>query len=105
MLLCVLSTINSASFLKRTIVTRSILKIIYNTTVNSEVREVAGLQRGLCFRNIIQFHGIQVHLTSCTTVSKVRPSLLRFHVNSQLPSKRLWRSPPNRSLSKWDKNL
>jgi hypothetical protein len=78
MLLCALSVTDSVSFLKRTKVKRSVLNIIYNTTVNSEVREVAGLQRALCFRNFIQFHGTQVNLTSCTTVSKVRPSLPRF---------------------------
>jgi len=28
-----------------------------------------------------------------------------FQVNSQLPNKRLWTSPPNRNLSKWDKKF
>jgi len=60
MLLGGLSVINSVSFLKRTIDKRSILKIIYNTNVNSAVREVAGLQGGFCFRNTVS-HNFTVH--------------------------------------------
>jgi hypothetical protein len=78
MLLGGLSAINSIIFLKRTIDNRSILKIIYNRTVHSEVHDVVGPQGGLCFRNITGFHGTHVNFTSRTTVSKVRSSLPRF---------------------------
>jgi len=43
MLLGGLSVINGVSFLKKTIENRSMLKIIYNTTANSEVLDVVGL--------------------------------------------------------------
>lgn len=47
MLLGGLGVMNSVSFLKRTIDNRSILKVIYNKTVNSEDRDIVGLQGGL----------------------------------------------------------
>jgi len=78
MLLGGLGVMNSVSFLKRTIDNRSILKVIYNKTVNSEDRDIVGLQGGLWFRNITGFHGTRVNFTSHTTVSKVRPSLPLF---------------------------
>jgi hypothetical protein len=105
MLLGGLSVINSVNFLKRRIDNRSILKMIHTTTVNSAVRDVGGLQGDLCFEISQDFMVHTLILLHVRLPAKYDLPYSDFQVNSRLPNKRLWTSPPNRSLSKWDKKL